>query len=209
MDYEYDIFISYKRGTDCEDWVRKTFKPLLIKVIRDYYLGEGDPKIFIDEEGLEVGMDWPLKLKRALARSKCMLAIWSPSYFRRSAWCVIEYSVMKHRQEQLGLGPNEAPFSLIWPVLFRKLDPVPPFVMNTEFLDLSDFNSLLSEDSNLQKYSEFKEKFESKIVSLARIIANAPPWSKEWETSAWLEAPFQNIQKALQEYKQSLPSWAL
>src|SRR5882757_635598 len=150
MDYEYDIFVSYKRGTDCEDWVRKTLKPLLVKVIRDYYLGPGDPKIFIDEEGIEIGAEWPKRIKTALARSKSMLAVWSPSYFRKSDWCVIEYSVMKYRQEQLGLG-NDNAAALIWPVMFRKLDPVPPFVGNIQILDLSDFNSIISEDSNLKK----------------------------------------------------------
>jgi len=208
MDYEYDIFISYKRGTDCEDWVRKTLKPLLNKIFKDYYLGEGDPKIFIDEEGLEIGMDWPLRLKRALARSKCMLAVWSPSYFRKSAWCVIEYSVMRYRQEQLNKDSDQPPASLIWPIIFRKLDPIPPFVQNTQLLDLTEYNSLISEESNFHKYSELKQKFESRIASLARMIATAPPWNQDWETPAWLETPFEKIQEALLQYKQTLPTWA-
>lgn len=206
--YEYDIFISYKRGTDCEEWVRKTLKPLLIKVINDYSIGEDDPKVFIDEEGIDIGMEWPTRIKRALARSKCMLAVWSPSYFRKSAWCVIEFSVMKFRQEALGLGPNKNPFSLIWPVMFRKLDPIPAFVEKTQVLDLSDYNSIISEESDQKKYSEFKKIFESKIVSLANMIANAPEWNQNWETDEWLEQPYQKIQEALIQYKQTLPSWA-
>ena len=209
MDYEHDIFISYKRGTDCEDWVRKTFKPLLIKVIRDYYLGDGDPRIFIDAENIETGDAWPYEIKRALARSKCMLAVWSPSYFRKSDWCVIEFSVMKYRQEQLGLGPGKRPSSLIWPVMFRKLDPVPPFIKDIQILDLSDFNCIISEEGDFKTYSNFKKSFVSQIESLANIIANAPPWNAEWETIEWLETPYQKIQEALLQYKQSLPSWAL
>ena len=206
--YEYDVFISYKRGTDCEDWVKKTLKPLLMKVIKDYTIGDDEPRIFIDEEGIDVGIDWPLKIKRALARSKCMLAVWSPSYFRKSKWCVIEFSVMKHRQEVLGLGPGKKPSTLIWPILFRKLDPMPDFLEATQILDLSEYNSIISEESNYQLYAEFKKKFESKISSLAGIIANAPAWQEEWETDAWLDAPFKNLQEPLTLYKQTLPVWA-
>lgn len=208
MNYEYDIFISYKRGTDCEDWVRKTFRPLLIKMIRDYYLGEGDPKIFIDEEGIEIGAEWEKKIKIALARSKCMLAVWSPSYFRKSEWCVIEYSVMKFRQQKLVESPGANPFSLIWPIVFRKLDPVPPFVESIQMLDLTEYNSIISEESNAKKYSEFKEKIESKIKSLASMIANAPPWNEEWENENWFIEPMEQIKKDIQSYKQILPSWA-
>ncbi len=209
MDYEYDIFISYKRGTDCEEWVRKMLKPLLVNVIKDYTIGESDPKIFIDEEGIQIGVEWPAKIKRALARSKCMLAVWSPSYFRKSDWCIIEFSVMKYRQEALGLGPGKKPPSLIWPVMFRKLDPIPFFIENTQVLDLSDYNSIISEESDQKKFSEFKKKFETKLVSLANIIANAPPWNENWETEEWLETPYQKIQEAILQYKQTLPSWAV
>lgn len=208
MDYEYDIFISYKRGTDCEDWVKKTLKPLLLKVIRDYYIGDDEPRIFIDEEGIDIGSEWPIKIKKALARSKCMLAVWSPSYFRKSKWCVIEYSVMNYRQEKLKAAAMGNP-SLIWPVVFRKLDPVPSFVKEIECLDLTEFNSIISEESNIRKYSEFKEKFESKIKSLAKMIANAPPWDPVWESDEWLNKPFLDISEAISQYKQSLPSWAL
>lgn len=209
MAYEYDIFISYKRGNDCEEWVRKTLKPLLVKVIKDYHMGENEPSIFIDEEDIKTGSLWPLEIKKALARSKAMLAVWSPSYFRNSDWCVVEYAVMRYRQINIGLDSNNNPYSLIWPVMFRKLDPIPAFVADTQILDLSDFNSIMSEESNLRKYSEFKEKFESKIKSLARIIAKAPPWNEEWEKKEWFEEPYKDFANALlPDYKQSLPSWA-
>jgi hypothetical protein len=183
--------------------------PMLKKVMKDYYLGDGDPSIFIDEEGLEIGSSWPTKLKKALAGSKCMLAVWSPSYFRRSDWCIFEYSVMRYRQKRLGTETHNNAVSLIWPILFRKLDPIPSFVEETQFLDLSEFNSIISEESNLKKYSELKEKFESKIKSLARIIATAPPWNEEWEKEEWFDEPFKNFNEVLLTYKQTLPSWAM
>ena len=110
MNYKYDVFLSYNRKFPHGQWVDEIFYPLFVP-----YLGDAlnkDVSVFKDTEDIEVGSSWPQRLRNALACSKCMVSILSPSYFR-SEWCLQEFAVMHHRQNRLALASNGKP-SAFW-----------------------------------------------------------------------------------------------
>ena len=79
MAYEYDIFLSYKTGYPFGDWVDvflELFQPLL-----EGEFGK-DVVLFRDREAIKGGDTLPPKLQHALARSKCLVCIWTAQYFR-------------------------------------------------------------------------------------------------------------------------------
>jgi hypothetical protein len=88
VDYKFDVFFSYKRNSLTLDWTRMVHQRLR------FWLSEEinrDAILFVDEDCIETGDRWPQKLREALALSRCMVCVWSPSYFR-SSWCVSEWA---------------------------------------------------------------------------------------------------------------------
>ena len=112
MAYQYDVFISYK--SESKDWVLKAFLPLFERHLQEA-LGGRKPSIFMDMQRIENGDAWRNTLRYALAHSRCVVAVLTPSYFH-SEWCTKELSVMLHRAKQHGLLTKEIPGGLIAPL---------------------------------------------------------------------------------------------
>lgn len=180
MDYAYDVFISYKRGRINEQWLNETFFPFF----QDYLNNElpHEPKIFIDTTGLTPGVDFSNELFNNLLLSKCLVSILSPPYFRRSEWCVKEFLTMKYRQEQFKLGSTTKPKTLIWPIIYREIQPLPDLAKNISLLDYSEFNVVGEAFTKSEKYLRFQEKLQDDIRSIAEIIVNVPPLDVAIET---------------------------
>src|SRR3954453_6975833 len=90
MDYEWDIFVSYENDAQMGSWVVDHLTPF-IRTFAGNAVGR-QVSIFMDRDGIQTGDDWPLRLRRALATSRCMVAVWSPLYFV-SEWCRKEAAV--------------------------------------------------------------------------------------------------------------------
>src|SRR5659263_104899 len=99
MAYEYDIFLSYPTEYPFGPWVHETFLPLFRAYLKNSIYGNANAKIFIDKYEIAPGDAWPEKIKRALSHSKCMVAMWSPSFFH-SKWCMNECAIMLHREKK-------------------------------------------------------------------------------------------------------------
>ena len=86
--YEFDVFFSYKRHSLSADWTRR------VAALFNYYLSlelnVPEARVFVDQESIELGDEWPEALQRALRRSKCLVCVWSPLYFQ-SDWCYSEW----------------------------------------------------------------------------------------------------------------------
>src|SRR5262245_52128655 len=109
MEYEHDIFISYRRTDTIGGWVRNHLVPRL-----QLRLNEEAPRsirIFCDTE-IESGESWPDKLKYVLRRSGLLLSVGSADYFR-SKWCTAEWWSFRKREEILGLFTATKPQGLI------------------------------------------------------------------------------------------------
>lgn len=109
MNYQYDIFISYKRYGEWTNLVRGEF----FKVLHDHLgmeLGRV-PKIFIDEQ-LEEGTDWPKDLALKLATSRVLVPLFSKMYFG-STWCLKELYATRFKENELGLRTAQHPQGII------------------------------------------------------------------------------------------------
>src|ERR1700761_3643353 len=102
-DYNYDVFISYRRSNLIQPWVSNYFLEIFKEWLTEHLLsmGEAPPRIFFDKIDNEPGIPWPANLKKALKTSKILLSVCSPSYFN-SHWCMSEWDSFGERQNILG-----------------------------------------------------------------------------------------------------------
>ncbi|HSN59720.1 MAG TPA: toll/interleukin-1 receptor domain-containing protein [Ferruginibacter sp.] len=191
MAYLYDVFISYKRGKINEQWLREIFLPFF----EDYLNNElpYQPKIFVDTTALTPGVDFSNELFRNLMYSKCMVSIWSPPYFRRSEWCVKEFLTMKYKQDFHKLNAGTVPRTLIWPVLYREIEPLPELASQISYLDYSEFNVVGEAFFRSDKFLRFQEKLQQDICSIVDIINNVPPMDDFFETSEGREKTIKEL----------------
>lgn len=192
MSYMYDIFISYNHAT--KDWVHEVFLPEFKK-----YLGEAcqepkELKVFCDEEETAVGDSWPQKLKEALAHSKCMVSIWSPSYFK-SDWCKRECAVMFYREKQLGYRTPVNPSGLVLPVNIHDGQNFPDYAKDIKFLDCRKYWRSAEAFKKTERYIEFQDKLIDWTEKVALAINNSPQWNEAWLSDEWLVKPMQHFEQ--------------
>lgn len=134
MAYEFDVFISYKNHSVTNPWVIKFAEQLQYWLTQE--LGGNKPRIFFDKAGsINIGARWPAKLKTGLQRSKCILCIWTPEYFR-SNWCLSEWKSFELRDNTYN---NSGQNSLIIPIRFHDGNSYPEDARNRQAVDMSEF----------------------------------------------------------------------
>lgn len=176
MSYSYDVFLSYPRQGNSGDWVRNHFHAQLRGFLREE-LGDF-PRIYFDEEQ-PVGVEWPRHLRNALLRSKMLVAVWSPPYFR-SEWCVAEWQSMRAREAHLKLADRDPPVGLVFPVVFWDGKNFPVEAQRTQWHDLSRFSLPSPEFERTAEYVEFQRKVQRVAGDIARLLQSAPPWEDGW-----------------------------
>src|SRR5215475_4164150 len=137
MDYEYDVFLSYRRGPPVGEWVNNHFYPQLLNWLPLELNRE--TKVYKDDQATLLGTHWPQALKRALHLSRCLLCVWSPDYFWHE-WCVAEWRSMVAREKLLGYGTNNNPAGLIVPVVFHDGKNFPPEAQQVQYKDFREYN---------------------------------------------------------------------
>jgi TIR domain len=180
MSYEYDLFISYRRRGDVKGWVHNHFCPRL----REGLINElpSEPTIWLDVEQ-EEGVDWPLNLRYALLRSKYLVAIWTPDYFR-SAWCMAEWQSMLEREKRLGMRTEANPRGLVYPIKYSDGTHFHPIAKSTELK--KDFSSQLNYPyaswADSATYLAFHDRVTEVAVDLADWLDDrkVPEWHKDW-----------------------------
>ena len=176
-DYLYDVFISYRHKPPMGEWVRNHFYPLLEQRLPDCLPVAHDTKIFIDWD-IETGAAWPAKLRQALRTSRCLLAIWSPEYFR-SAWCQAEWQTMLERHRLLDLGTEQNPAGLIYPVTFADGEHFSSEAKEAQQRDLRKWNIPHPSFRETKDYVDFDREVQVLCKELAEMIQRAPAW-QEW-----------------------------
>ncbi len=175
-DYEYDIFLSYSRKNGVKDWVWNHFEPML-KMRLDGEMST-DSRIFVDKD-METGVKWPEELQMNLRASKCLVAVWSPQYFR-SAWCMAEWKSMLKREEQLGLKTPENTRGLVYPIVFSDGNHFPQEAKDTQHQNLCKWNYPYPVFKNSLEYLEFDKAVQKICEELSRWISGAPTWNENW-----------------------------
>ena len=176
MAYQYDIFLSYPNGFILS-WVTDSFLPFL-KWHLEGSLGR-PPDVFFDRDGIATGDAWPLRLKQALGCSRCLVAIWSPSYFK-SEWCMRECRVMYEREQQEGYRTIDNPSGLIQPVNVCDGKSFPGFAKNIQHFDCRDFAILGQGFEKTELYVTFQNKIRQWCGNVAESINNSPDWKASW-----------------------------
>jgi len=190
MDYQYDVFLSYNRKFPYGQWVDEIFYPLFLPYLEDAV--NRDVSVFKDTEKTRVGSAWPQRLKNAIAHSRCMVSIFSPSYFR-SKWCMKEFWIMYHRQRQLGYLTVENPGGLIVPVNISDGEHFPSYAKELQMLDCRDFNRIGEGVKKTELYIDFQGVLQQWVVDAAAAVKNAPQWDPGWLTPEWLDIPVEYV----------------
>jgi hypothetical protein len=176
--YEFDIFLSYRRsghGNACQ-WVHNHFYPLLLDCLADQIGWE--PKIFIDLAA-ETGSDWPSLLENALLRSKMLVAVWSPPYFR-SGWCLAEWESMQARERVLKLGQPDRPNGLVYPIIFSDSENFPPSARRRQARDLKPWSNPFRAYQESRDYEGLYREMQNITAEIGQILARAPTWRPDW-----------------------------
>lgn len=175
-DYQYEIFLSYSRKEGVRDWVWNHFEPML-RMWLDAEMPR-EPRIFIDKQ-MDTGVKWPLELQNKLKQSKCLVAVWSPQYFR-SEWCMAEWQSMLKREEKLGLKTEKNTRGLVYPVVFSDGEHFPKEANDTWYADLHEWNYPHEVFRDSTKYLEFIKKMQEICKELSGQIEKTPKWEKDW-----------------------------
>lgn len=189
MPYRHDVFLSYPHGF-IEDWVRERFMPLF-RWHLESALGH-QPDIFIDREGIFTGDSWPLRLKNALAHSRCLVPVWSPAYFG-SEWCVTECCVMLDRERQYNYRSATKPEGLIVPVNVSDGQGFPAYAKAIQYFDCRDYVLVGPGFVNTEAFIEFQLKMKDWAPKVARAILNAPRWRRDWINDRRINIPAPEI----------------
>ena len=185
MAYEYDVFISYK--SESKEWVQNAFRPLFDRHLRDE-LGGRNISIFMDDPRIENGDAWKNRLRHALAHSRCIVAVLTPSYFH-SEWCTREFSVMMHRAKHYNLLSKESPGGLIAPICVSDGEHFPIPVREIQYEGLHDYYNFAEAFPKTKPYVKFEKQLKKWLPNVARIINRAPDWNPDWLEDEWLEIP--------------------
>ncbi|MES5819376.1 toll/interleukin-1 receptor domain-containing protein [Streptomyces sp. RG80] len=176
MDYEYDVFISYSHRGPVKGWVKNHFQEELTQSL--WNVLPADPRVFVDYE-IPVGAQWPDRLEEALLKTRCLVAIWSPPYFR-SDWCMAEWKSMLKRQAALREINGQSP-TLIYPIRFADGDHFPQEAKDTQQCrDLSKYGYDREQFRDTPLYIEFQTEMRSVGEEIAKLLDSTPEWQADW-----------------------------
>lgn len=172
-DYKYDVFFSYRHDKLILDWTVEVVQRLGFWLTQE--LAGQKSRIFFDRDSIEVGDRWPDKLRAGLQSSKCIICIWSPSYFQ-SHWCVSEWQSFLERERKLGLESH----GLIAPVRFHDGEYFPPEAEKVQWADFADYTATLPAFWQSQRAVEFEQVLKKFAGSVAGLVRRAPPFQADW-----------------------------
>ena len=174
-DYEFDVFLSYKRHERVMHWVEEVYGHIDFWLEQE--LGGRPTKIFFDKNTIETGANWPDDLKIGAKKSRCMVGIWSPSYFR-SKWCIAEWQSFYQRQLLL----TDHQHNIILPMRFHDGDMFPSEAQNIQSIDVRKYTFISPSFWNTTKSVELEELIKQLCSNIAKSIRNAPPFDPTWPT---------------------------
>lgn len=190
MEYQYDIFLSYNRKFPHGEWVNEIFFPLFKSYVDE--ATNKDVKIFKDIQDIQSGNDWKFKIRNALVRSKIMVAIFSPSYFR-SEWCMKEFSAIYNRQKKLGFLTLENPTGLIIPIKIFDGEHFPEYASNLQMFNCIEFNRVGQGVKHTNLYIDFQGELQKWVYEVADALKNVPAFDTNWEKEEWVENSFEDL----------------
>jgi hypothetical protein len=178
--YEFDLFVSYKREPPDQQLVTPWLREVLKRVT--YWAGQNmngkRPRVFFDEQSIEVGDAWPDEIKAALLSAKCLLPIWSPEYFQ-SAWCLAEWKSFLER-EKLFMGRRHGACRLIIPIKIHDGKWFPQEAQRLTPLDLSRYAATTEAFWKTVRADELDQVLMDFAIKVAEFVRDAPDHEDGW-----------------------------
>ena len=177
MGYEYDIFMSYPRAGQVGSWVQKHFLPVLRECLIAHLADE--PRIFVDYTQ-PTGVQWPDNIKNALLKSRLMVAVWTPPYFR-SHWCVAEWCSMLEREQSLAQSGCKPDRGLVYPVIYSDGKHFDQKARETQYRkDLSNFTYPYDCFKDSTAYLRFHDTIMTISQEIEEHLSEIPDWQPDW-----------------------------
>jgi hypothetical protein len=180
LDYQYDVFLSYRASNAWPQYVRAHFQPML-----EHWLAASlgrQSQIFYDVNEVDPGRSWPRELANGIAHSRTMVCLWSREYFT-SKWCLAELDHMNERRRSLNGSAD--PLPLILGVVIHDGDAVDGDlrVADIQRFDMKDCNNpWMAEGSEMKAQLSLKVRDFAEYV--ARAVKQVPNYNPTWETQA-------------------------
>ena len=177
MGYQYDIFLSYPRSAHVEPWVHKHFLPELRGCL-DVHLAH-EPRIFVDT-AQPTGVRWQQHIKEALLKSRLMVAVWTPPYFR-SQWCIAEWDSMLEREKRLAKNGSKPTRGLVYPVIYSDGDHFDQRAKDTQHRrDLTKYNYPYDCFRDSTAYLSFHDAMMAMSQEIEAHLKDIPDWQPDW-----------------------------
>lgn len=170
--YRYDVFLSYRRsgpGTAAQ-WVRNHFHPMLADCLANQI---GDTAVFLDVDA-ETGTHWPTMLQQALARSKMLVAVWSPPYFT-SPWCLAEWQTMIAREQAPGVRTQ-----LVFPLTYADGDNFPEEARQRQSHPVHAVSNPYPSFHGSHRQANLWDEVNVIAAKLALLLDRVPEWREDW-----------------------------
>jgi len=171
--YQYDLFVSYGHDSVLAEWLQNFLKSLG----NELALYQPDVKIFFDVTELAPDMVLETAKREALARSKLLLAFFTPTYFMR-AFTLAEFLTFQKREDITGS-------QLIVPIVLRAGELLPREVREKyQFFDLSE--TILSSESKPSRHVALATRhIAQRILDL---LVKVPTFNRDWPVTTLKEA---------------------
>jgi hypothetical protein len=174
-DYEYDIFVSYSSASTVPAWLNEHLLTVFCEECVNEW-GDEHFRVFNWRED-DIGSRWPETIRSAHARSRIMISILTPSYFRNSQWCRAEWDTMEAREQHCQIPATR---SLIYPILFSDGNNLP---QNPRLITYEDFRPYSYPERGFRDtavFTEFRGKIRQMLPRLDALVQSAPQFSVDW-----------------------------
>ena len=171
------FFLSYARldENDNEPYIERFFTDLnndvrsLLGLDRDETIG------FRDATTIGLGKSWPKELKHALGKSRTLVCLYSPTYFKRE-FCGKEWAAFQSRLDNQYQGCHPP---LIVPILWETMefaDHFPKFANDLQWKNesfgeqYSEFGlrALMKTKKYIEQYNDFRSKFSRHLAGIIK-----------------------------------------
>jgi hypothetical protein len=170
--YDYDVFVSYKWGPCTKTWVHDFFIVEFEKRLHEIL---GGCRVFWDRDGIEEGERWREVILAALAKSACIVPIWSILYFQ-SRWCVAEWETFRRREETVRSTDNP----LVVPIRVVDGNDYPEAAKQVKGFDFHDHFITASGFKGTALYVEFEREVHRLAERVSHVVRSAPPHNPRW-----------------------------
>ncbi|GGS53725.1 TIR domain-containing protein [Actinokineospora fastidiosa] len=170
--YQYEVFLSYRRSGpgNAAQWVQNHFHRMLEDCLADEV---GDSAVFVDVN-VETGSHWPRLLQQALARSKMLVAVWSPPYFQ-SPWCLAEWHTMVARERAF-----DGLVKLVYPITYADGVNFPEEAKNRQSRSVHAVSNPYPSFQGSHRQAELFDVVREIAAELSDQLAKVPPWQDNW-----------------------------